>query len=266
MHKINNQEIGVIDPQITAIVGQKAQGKSSVLINIIENYKKQCEKVGRTFCCLIDCATDSEAFTNYETISLEELQNLPSIYQAETPFEGVLVVPFDADYDYQKRLSIIYGASFNCYLILDEAGTWFTPNLKASYQKIFAEHRNRGIELYFNCHGLTEIPKKVRKHVNRIIYFITGEYFPDFNSFARLGFPYPVQLWDVVNAVNGTPQKNKLPDRPTIQPYSIWDKSKYVVYEDDSNTKKVGKKTTKKVEKPSVRAKKKQIVEFLKKK
>ena len=205
-----------------AVIGDKAQGKSSFLALFAKEYLETNAQNRNERRVLIHDPSEAWAFQQFEHISIEEL-----IYGVKLPKTGKRhfwrkgIRRMSDEEDDELVLRTIKRYMRNGLVVFDEARDWMGENPKKWQKELFTKHRNLGLDLVFVFHNFMDIPISLRPHIWMYILFKTPEK-PDGPAwFARRRFPNPDELYQQWEAVEMKPYYS---DR-IIQEYTVFEKS-----------------------------------------
>ena len=205
-----------------AVIGDKAQGKSSFLSLFAKDYLELNQKKGNERRVLIHDPSEAGPFNQFENITLEEL-----IYGVKLPKTGKRhfwrkgIRRMSHEEDDEQVLRGIRQVMRNGLVIFDEARDWMGDNPKKWQKELFTKHRNLGLDLMMVFHNFMDIPISLRPHIWMYILFKTPEKPDGSQWFSRRRFPNPAQLYEKWEAVELKPYH---PNR-IIQEYTVFEKS-----------------------------------------
>ncbi len=205
-----------------AVIGDKAQGKSSFLALFAKQYYHANANKGNIRKVLIHDPSEAGAFAQFEHISLEELMfgvKLPKTGKHHLWKKGIRRMCGEEDDEAVMRG--IRQMMRNGLVIFDEARDWMGENPKKWQKELFTKHRNLGLDLLFVFHNFMDIPISLRPHIWMYILFKTPEKPDGPQWFARRRFPNPEQLYQKWAEVE---EETYYKDR-IIQPYTVFEKS-----------------------------------------
>ncbi len=205
-----------------AVIGDKAQGKSSFLSLFAKEHLETNEQNNNPRRVLIHDPSEAWAFRPFQQISVEELTygvQLPKTGQRHFWRKGIRRISDEEDDE--QVLRSIKQFMRNGLVIFDEARDWMAENPKKWQKELFTKHRNLGLDLIFVFHNFMDIPISLRPHIWMYILFKTPEKPDDPKWFARRRFPNPERLYEQWAEVERKPY---YPDR-IIQEYTVFEKT-----------------------------------------
>jgi zonular occludens toxin Zot len=205
-----------------AVIGDKAQGKSSFLALFAKEYHDTNEQNENPRRVLIHDPSEAWAFQQFENITVEELTygvKLPKTGKRHFWRKGIRRITGEDDDEMVLRSIRQYMR--NGLVIFDEARDWMKENPQKWQKELFTKHRNLGLDLVFVFHNFMDIPISLRPHIWMYILFKTPEKPDGPQWFSRRRFPNPDQFykkWEEVEL------KQYHADR-IIQEYAVFEKT-----------------------------------------
>jgi hypothetical protein len=234
---VNKKNPNERDYDTTAVLGDKAQGKSTLVSLYAKLYNQiQSEKLRKGLLkypkkVLIVDPTDNNAFQEFEDITLEQLMyGFPIVGKRERNFwsKGIRRIRKTRNIKDDIFINTITDCYKNGLLIIDEASEVVDPNNPPHWQKeLIKKHRMSCLDLLYVFHNFMDIPLKLRPHIWCWILFRTPEKPDSVKYFRSRQFPNPEALWEKWKKVENSVHDNSA----IIQHYEVHRKSFKSVFE-----------------------------------
>ena len=235
---VNYKDPSFRDYYTSAMLGDKAQGKSSLVALYAKGYytvmaakfDKGLLKVPKKV--LIVDPTDNNAFDQFEDITLSQLMyGFPirgNKVERSYWLKGVRRIRKTRKMKDEEFINAITDTFRNGLLIVDEASEVVDPNNPPKWQKeLVKKHRMFCLDLMYVFHNFMDIPLKLRPHIWVYILFRTPEKPKDVGYFRQRQFPNPEAFWEKWKLV-----ENSIHDPSAIiQHYQIHKKTFTSVFE-----------------------------------
>lgn len=193
------------DYKTTALIGDKAQGKSTLLAEIAKHFiDVRMKHYNRGVIdikprVLIHDPSSAYSFAQFPTISTEELKYGTKFFTKQSEWEyrywdtGIRRIHHEDDKYLMNTISEVFR---NGLVILDETSTWMPRESPKKWQKdLIIKHRNFGLDVIMVFHNFMNIPRLLRPHIWEYIIFKTPEKPDGPRWFEQRGFPHPEQIY-----------------------------------------------------------------------
>lgn len=200
-HKNKNHR----DYTASAIIGDKRQGKSTLIKLLIDDYiAKYPNRRVLVYDISKAFGKDSHGFEGYPLMTLDELYNGKIVNGRRARWKkGVRRV---TGIDYDGVLSYMVDVFRDGLLIIDEATTVMSDNPSDKRKAIMITHTNQRVDLFMVFHGLGYVPKRLRGNFWNYYFFKT----PDQVSVKQLEamkFPNPKRFHEQWEKSQKAPHK-----------------------------------------------------------
>lgn len=190
------------DNKTAAIIGDKGQGKSTLIVKLAKMYYQNSVKSGIPKRVLIYDPSEARGFKIFKKITLPELKH--GVYNPHTGgysywTQGIRRIEDDGSYDYEDFFTVIRTRVTDSLIFIDEAADIFPSKseLKRYQKELITKHRNFNIDLYLVFHNFMDIHVRLRGKVWLYILFRTIEKPDGPNWFGVRQFPNPSQFYEV---------------------------------------------------------------------
>lgn len=219
----------------TAMVGDKAQGKTSLMMIYAEMYLEEMNllyqqgKLEKPRRVLIWDSVDAGVFHRYEEITVEELKYGSLIPGSDPPQarywkNGIrrIVRRWRDKREDEAALVAITDYFRNGLLIADEVHDWMKAENPPAWQTdMILKHRNYGNDVVLGTQNLMHLPHILRPHFWRWVMFKTPETPNGPRWFEQRGFPQPKEMWETWKKVA---MMHPVPTEK-IQPFVTYEKT-----------------------------------------
>ncbi len=222
--RANRKKTGARDYRSYLLIGGKGQGKSTLLIDLVEEYLQ-------SFANTYSDGIYPRAFI-HDMSSSRAFRHLPTVEQAcqkleldlEDPLElltlkdkkgqpvwkkGALRYVCRKGREIQHMHEMLAAHFRNGMVVFDEWTTYVRANPPDWQIDIVNNHRNYGLEVFFVCHQIMRVPLFFIRGdmIAKIILFKTGESELEYRQFRR--YSCAEQLWKAYERVLAAPETNK---------------------------------------------------------
>lgn len=226
-HKNNNRKDASLRDNYTgAIIGDKGQGKSTLMAKMAIAYYESSKRKGNPKRVLIYDPSEARAFKKFKAITVEELKlgvYNPTTGRRHAWTKGIRRVVDRGNIDYEVFFRTIIEKVSNSLVFIDEARDIYTGKgeMKRYQKELITKHRNYNIDLYLVFHQFMDINIRVRGLIWIYIIFKTIEEDLTPSYFRTRQFPNPTSIHKVWQKVSKIPYDPGL----IMQHYGVFKKS-----------------------------------------
>lgn len=199
------------DRLANAIIGGKAQGKSTFIKKLIALYNGPTDKV------IILTSQNPPAYEKFKRVqSIDDIKRLKKgvvkYYDYDNPYQMINNLRDLATKGWETSQG--HQVFKTGAIVFEDTTNYLEHNPPRGVKNFLVDHRMMELDLFFVTHALRFLPKFVRGMVSTITVFKTAETFNKPEEVRTLGYPNSENLYNAWCQVMNTPKTNDF-----IQPH-----------------------------------------------
>lgn len=194
------------DRLANAIIGGKAQGKSTFIKKLIALYNGPTDKV------IILTSQDPPAYAKFKRVhSIDEIKRLKKgvvkYYDYNEPHNMINDLRDLATQGWETSTG--HKKFTGGAVVFEDTTNYLEHNPPRGVKNFLVDHRMMELDLFFVTHALRFLPKFVRGMVSTITVFKTAETFNKPEEIRQLGYPNSDNLFNAWSEVMAAPKTNE---------------------------------------------------------
>jgi len=177
------------DYTASAIIGDKRQGKSTLIKLLIDRYVKMYPHRKVLVYDVSDAFGAYGDFKGYPLITLDELRNGKKVKGGKRAYwkKGVRRI---VNIDYEDTIFYMADSFTDGLLVIDEATVVMTDNPNDKRRSLMIKHTNKRVDIIMIFHALSFVPKRLRGNFWNYYFFKTPDQVTP-RSLKAMGYPNP---------------------------------------------------------------------------